>query len=193
MSCEDATPQAAGRGNEELVGYRVRRLRVARGLSARTVAARAGITPAYLSRLENDKVSPTVSTLTRVLQAIGASVGQLFTSETGPVVRAGQRRRLDSPGVVDYLVTPEDAQRLRVLETVIEPGAGSGKQSYQHSGEEECIVVLEGGLRVWLDEQLYELQAGDSITFACGRPHRWMNATSGTVRAIWVITPAGGY
>jgi transcriptional regulator with XRE-family HTH domain len=184
---------APAAGGEELIGHRVRRLRADRGLSARVVAARAGITPAYLSRLENDKVSPTVSTLTRVLQAIGVSVGQLFTSDAGPVVRAGERRRVDSRGVADYLVTPEDAQRLRVLETVIEPGAGSGEQSYHHSGDEECILVLEGGLRVWLDERLYELNAGDSITFACRRPHRWVNGTRTTARVIWVITPAGGY
>lgn len=171
----------------------MRKLRIDRGLSARAVAARAGITPAYLSRLENDKVSPTVSTLTRVLQAIGVSVGHLFKSEAGPVVRLGERRRVGSRGVADYLVTPEDAQRLRVLETVIEPGAGSGGQSYQHSGDEECILVLQGGLRVWLDEQPYELAAGDSITFACRRPHRWVNATGVTAKVIWVITPAGGY
>ena len=137
------------KAGDGLIGYRVRELRVANGMSAREVASRAGITPAYLSRLENDKVSPTVSTLTRVLQAMGVSAGQLFAADPGGelVVRAADRRRMDSKGVTDYLLTPEQARRLRVLETVIAPGSGSGAENYTHPGDEECVVVLDGALR----------------------------------------------
>jgi len=185
-----AEPDGAG-----LVGGRVRELRVGRGLSARVVAARAGITPAYLSRLENDKVSPTISTLTRVLQAIGVSAGQLFAAKEGDdlVVRASERRRVESQGVSDHLLTPDRAQRLRVLETVIAVGADSGAESYTHGGDEECVVVLEGGLRVWVDGRVHVLAAGDAITFACRRPHRWANGDSVPARVLWVVTPAGDY
>jgi transcriptional regulator with XRE-family HTH domain len=178
-----------------LVGRRVRELRTSRGLSARAVAARAGITPAYLSRLENDKVSPTISTLTRVLQAIGVPVSQVFTADAGTemVVRAAERRRIESQGVTDYLLTPESAQRLRVLETVIAAGADSGAESYTHAGDEECVVVLAGSLRLWVDEKQHDLAENDSITFACRRPHRWANPGTTPTRALWVITPAGGY
>lgn len=185
----------AGSDGEGLVGRRVRELRTGRGLSARLVAARAGITPAYLSRLENDRVSPTISTLTRVLQAIGVPVSQLFAADDGAemVVRAGERRLIESEGVTDYLVTPQGAQRLRVLETVIAAGADSGGGGYTHAGDEECVVVLSGALRVWVDDKPYDLAEGDSITFACRRPHRWANPGAEPARALWVITPAGGY
>jgi transcriptional regulator with XRE-family HTH domain len=184
---------SASPDSEGLVGRRVRELRTGRGLSARVVAARAGITPAYLSRLENDKVSPTISTLTRVLQAIGVPVSQLFAADNGAemVVRAGERRRIESEGVTDYLLTPQGAQRLRVLETVIAAGADSGGEGYIHADDEECVVVLAGALRVWVDGKPHDLAKGDSITFACRRPHRWANPGTESARALWVITPAG--
>jgi transcriptional regulator with XRE-family HTH domain len=185
----------AGPDGDGLVGRRVRELRTSRGLSARAVAARAGITPAYLSRLENDRVSPTISTLTRVLQAIGVPVSQLFTADAGTemVVRAGERRRIDSEGVTDYLLTPQSAQRLRILETVIAAEADSGGEAYTHPGDEECVVVLAGALRIWIDEKPHDLAEGDSITFACRRAHRWANPGAAPARALWVITPAESY
>jgi transcriptional regulator with XRE-family HTH domain len=187
---EEAPASPDGDG---LVGRRVRELRTGRGLSARVVAARAGITPAYLSRLENDKVSPTISTLTRVVQAIGVPVSQLFAAGAGAemVVRAAERRRIESEGVTDYLLTPQSAQRLRILETVIAAGAYSGGEGYTHAGDEECVVVLAGALRVWVDERPHDLAVGDSITFACRRPHRWANPGAEPTRALWVITPRG--
>lgn len=177
---------------DNLIGTRLRELRRARGLSARAVAERAGVTPAYLSRLENGHLSPTVSTLTRVVQAMGDSVASVFGTETaGPVVQKGARQLIRNRGVDDYLITPNRNGRLEVLETVIEPGAGSGSESYTHPGDEECILVLDGKLRVWLDEEEHSLEEGDSITYPCRVPHRWMNPTRRTTRVLWIITPAG--
>jgi len=181
---------------EGQVGNRVRRLRHARGLSARAVAVAAGVSPAYLSRLENGKVSPTVSTLTRVLAAMDESVARLFAAEgedIGPVVRRGDRRVVDNRGVQDYLVTPASAQRLKVMQTNVAVGAGSGAESYTHSGDEECILVLDGALRVWLGSVRYDLAEGDSITFPCRQEHRWVNDADAVTRVLWIITPGAGY
>lgn len=175
-----------------MVGARLRELRKARGLSAKEVAARAEVSGAYLSRLENGRISPTVSTLSRIVQAMGESVAQVFGADAkGPVVRKEDRRPVRNRGVDDYLVTPTRSGRLEVLETVIEPGAGSGKEDYSHPGDEECIFVLEGELRVWLEGVAHDLSLGDAITFSCRMQHRWENPSGSVARVLWIITPAG--
>ncbi len=133
--------------------------------------------PAYLSRLENGRLSPTVSTLTRVMQALGEPVSRVFGDDdlAGPVVRVQDRRVIRNRGVDDYLLSPTRSGRLEVIETIIQPGEGSGEPPYSHPGDEECIVVLEGTLRVWVDEDEYDLRPGDAITFPCRSPHRWEN------------------
>lgn len=176
------------------VGERLRRLRRARGMSAREVAERSGVSAAYLSRLENGKVSPTVSTLTRVVQAMGEAVAAVFGDETaGPVVRRADRQLIRNRGVDDYLLSPTRKGRLEVLETVVEPGASSGRTAYTHGGDEECVVVLDGTLHLWIDGEHYELHEGDASTFPCRTPHRWENPTGSPARLLWIITPAGGY
>lgn len=176
---------------DAMVGARLRKLRLSHGLSARELASRAGVSPSYLSRLENGRFSPTISTLTRVVQAMGETVGRLFGEDSdGPVVRSDARPIVRNRGVDDYLLTPTQAQRLQVLETHVGPKEGSGK-SYTHAGDEECILVLEGRLEVWLNGARYELDEGDAITFPCRTPHRWRNPDDEPAKVLWIITPPG--
>ena len=160
-------------------------------MPAQDLAAAARVSPSYLSRLEHGRFSPTVATLTRIMQALGVSVAEVFSdSDSGPLVRLFERRIVQHHGVRDAILTPARATRLEVLETVLDPGATSGDESYEHPGDEEMVVVLEGRLLMWLADQRYDMDQGDAITFPCRTPHRWSNPTDNPVRLLWVITPA---
>ena len=66
------------------VGPRLRQLREQKAMSAREVAELAGVSPAYLSRLENGRVSPTVATLARLVAAMGETMATLFQEPPRP-------------------------------------------------------------------------------------------------------------
>lgn len=174
------------------VGQRIRQLRLAHDLSSKQLAVRSGLTASYLSRIENGKVSPTVATLGKVVQAMGETFGSLFgdAQPEGPVVRARDRRPLHSHGVDDYRVTPSWASRLVVVESVIQAGQASGSEPHSHPGDEECVLVLDGQLTVWLDDREFRLDAGDSASYLCRLPHRWRNPGRRDSRVLWIITPA---
>jgi transcriptional regulator with XRE-family HTH domain len=120
------------------VGPRLRQLREQKGLSARQVAGLAGVTPAYLSRLENGRVSPTVASLARLVAAMGETMATLFQEPPGPretVVRRSDRHLMRSRGVLDSQVTPGWTTRLEILESLVEPGQGSSDSLHTHAGE----------------------------------------------------------
>lgn len=173
------------------LGARLRQLRLEKRISARELAGRAGVSPEYVSRLENGRVSPTVATLTKVMRALGEPVVRAFgnADNGGFVVRRDARPVLRNRGVEDQLLTPKTAAHLEVLETTIAPRAGSG-EAYAHPGDEEAIVVLSGRFRVWLNDEQYDLDAGDAITFPCTTPHRWLNPLETETTVLWVITPS---
>ena len=185
--------EAAPSGDGE-VGPRLRQLREQKGLSARQVAELAGLTPAYLSRLENGRVSPTVATLARLVAAMGETMATLFAEAPGeaqPVVRRGERHLLRSRGVLDSQVTPGWTKRLEILESQVDPGQGSSRTLHSHPGDEECVLVLEGELDLYLGSERLHLEIGDSATFDSRSPHRWRNpSASRQARVLWVITPA---
>jgi transcriptional regulator with XRE-family HTH domain len=175
------------------VGRRLRQMRESKAMRARDVADRAGVSPAYLSRLENGRVSPTVATLGRLVQAMGETIASLFEPTPGgdgTVVRSDQRQTMESRGVVDLRVTPAWATRLEILESVVAPGHGSSARLHTHGGEEECVLVLEGELDIWVGDQRHNLRQGDSATFHSRTPHRWRNPAQAESRVLWIITPA---
>jgi transcriptional regulator with XRE-family HTH domain len=175
------------------VGPRLRQLREQKGMSARRVAGLAGVSPAYLSRLENGRVSPTVATLARLVAAMGETMATLFSEPPGPdevVVRRDARHLMRSRGVLDSQVPPGWAQRLEILESLVEAGQGSSDSLHTHAGEEECVLVLEGELDLYLGSDRHRLLTGDSATFDSRTPHRWRNPSSEQARVLWVITPA---
>jgi mannose-6-phosphate isomerase-like protein (cupin superfamily) len=57
-----------------------------------------------------------------------------------------------------------------------------------HEGE-ECGIILEGELKVYIDEQVVLLEEGDSIYFDSTIPHRLENMGEIEVRAFWINTP----
>jgi transcriptional regulator with XRE-family HTH domain len=175
------------------VGPRLRLLREQKGMSARQVADLAGLTPAYLSRLENGRISPTVATLARLVAAMGETMATLFSEAPGAeqvVVRRADRHLMRSRGVLDSQVTPGWAKRLEILESLVDPGQGSSDGLHTHAGEEECVLVLEGELDLDLGPQRHHLEVGDSATFDSRTPHRWRNPSARPARVLWILTPA---
>jgi transcriptional regulator with XRE-family HTH domain len=192
-------PRASGAADapatELTVGRRLKRLRADDGRSLRELAADCGLSASHISAIERGLSRPSVATLQRLCAALGSSIvdvlgGNAAGSEPSPIVRASEAVpvQLDIAGV--------EILRLSVVETQLEPllfrlapGAGSG-EAYQHAGE-EFLHVLEGEFELTLDAALeYRLRAGDSMTFASTRPHRWRNPDRRrSCVLVWVNTP----
>lgn len=60
------------------VGQAIRLCRMQRGVSQRSIANRANCSVSYLSMLENNKRDPTLSTVTKIAEALHVPVGLLF-------------------------------------------------------------------------------------------------------------------
>lgn len=175
------------------LGARIRALRLARGETLRQLAAQAGVTESFLSQVERDVASPSIATLRRVAVALGLSIGEIL-DQVGPhgqLVRAAERRVVTYPGLAarDEFLTDGSGARLQVILSVIDPGGGTGAEAYAHESDEECLVVLEGSLDLWVGEEQYRLEAGDAIRYSSRVPHRNQNPGPGQARVLFVLTP----
>lgn len=72
----------------EVLGDRLRRLRQARGLTLTDVAARAGVSPQYLSEIERGRKDPSSEMLAAVAGALGYRVLELTSVVTGRISAA---------------------------------------------------------------------------------------------------------
>lgn len=172
------------------IGERLRHAREVSQLSLATVAERAGLTKGFLSRVEREAVSPSVSSLLKICEAIGIAAADVFAVPTAVVMRASDRPRATLPGsfVVDTLLTTASERKLTVLETVTGPEGSGGEELYSLPCETEVCYVVEGEIILVLDGSEYDLAAGDTVTFDGTVPHTW-RATSQSSRIIWILAP----
>jgi transcriptional regulator with XRE-family HTH domain len=178
---------------EPMIGASLRNVRRRRGQTLRQVAELAGVTESFLSQVERDIASPSIATLRRIAVALETSIGVILdgAGPHGQLVRAGDRRVVAYPGLMarDEFLTDGSGGRLQVILSVVEPGGGTGPEAYTHESDEECLIVLEGSLDLWVGTEQHRLEAGDAIRYSSRVAHRNQNPGPGAARILFVITP----
>lgn len=160
-------PSAKASPSRSGIGARMRARRKELKFSLQDLAGRTDLTASFLSLVERDRNQPSLASLRRIADAL--QVPPFFfahTNDKNPVVRHDDRVRLtfSNNGVTSELLVPSLRGRLEVFITRARPSAGNIATPPNHDTE-ECILVMEGHLRVKLTSGEYLLEAGDSITF----------------------------
>ncbi|MGH8869228.1 MAG: helix-turn-helix domain-containing protein [Actinomycetes bacterium] len=107
--------------------------------------------------------------------------------EASYVVRRHDRAAIDiASGVRWERLTPRTLRDVEFLELVYSPRAESNSTLYQHPGT-EMVLVLSGELDIYVGFERYHLGPGDSMHFPSMRPHRYVNPTDRTTRAVTTI------
>lgn len=179
--------------NDFPIGASLRAARKRRDMTLRAVAAEAGVTESFLSQAERDIASPSIATLRRIAGALGMTIGQILdgAASNGQLVRAADRRVVDYPSLRarDEFLTDGSGGRLQVILSTIQPGGGTGAEAYSHESDEECLIVLEGRLDLWVGDDEYRLESGDAIRYSSRLPHRNRNPGPSSARILFVLTP----
>jgi transcriptional regulator with XRE-family HTH domain len=179
------------------IGARLKHARLVNHMRLKDVAESAGCSESMLSKIENERAIPSLTTLHRLCKALNLSVSTLLSSDTADpwtIMRPEQRKTIGhskaagSEGVLAEILVPSaEGRLLEGFLVVIEPG-GHTNGTLQHKGEEVGFVV-EGQLELTLNNEKHLLRAGDSFYFPSDLPHAYRNPGKTRMRAVWINTP----
>jgi transcriptional regulator with XRE-family HTH domain len=174
------------------VGGKLRAMREERGLSIRALARASGISANALSVIERGKSSPSVSTLYKVTDALGVPITALFRTETKRVnvvfKKADERTRVSfQRGLWEDLGGERFSGRVEPFAITLESGTTSGPYPMIHSGH-EFVICLRGQLEYQVENELYLLEAGDTLLFTSNLKHRWRNPGNTVTNAVFVLS-----
>jgi transcriptional regulator with XRE-family HTH domain len=185
-------------------GASLKHLRKTNGWTLADVSKRTGIPPSTLSRIENDRVSPTYDLLARLSQGLSVDVAQLVSSVEPPAMAPAEqqgRRSLNRLGdgeliemsnhTLRYLST--DMLRKQVTPILCEYRARTLEEfgDFMHHAGEEFLFVLEGAVE--LHTEYYApviLKAGESIYFDSRMGHAYLAHGPGVCRALSINVTA---
>jgi quercetin dioxygenase-like cupin family protein len=139
-------------------------------------------------------VSPSISVLKSIANALGVKIVDLFTVDGGEdhvIVRNGEGCEIKYPrgdASITLLVRNLEGKNMEPLLKVLEPKTGSDGL-YSHTGSQEFGYVLSGAFDLMIEENVYTLRKGDSFYFNSSRPHGFINNGEEDALILWVISP----
>lgn len=181
---------------------RIKKIRLAKGMSLREISQKAGLSENYLSQVEKGKANPSIGTIKKITDALALPFIALLINEENnkqpisqksnkvKIVKANERKTLIYPGSrrKASLLSPDLQGKLEVILTVEEPETENNEEWYSHEGE-EFGLILEGTYEVTVEDKIYKLDEGDSICFSSHLLHKMRNSGNKPSKTIWVITP----
>ena len=161
------------------------------------VADAAGCSESLVSKIENNKLNPSLQVLNKLCSVLKIDLADLFNSqnEDYPVVtRAGQRSVIEvdplrrGHGILMERVIPyAKGHLLQSNIHVVAPGSSSfGLIS--HEGEEVGYLIA-GEIELFVGDKAYQLSAGDTFCFRSEVGHGYSNRSTAEARILFVNTP----
>ena len=175
------------------VGERIRELREQKGFSLRKVADMAQVSASLMSQIETAKVDPSLSTLRKIAVALDMPLFYfVLENHNRPtvMVKRGERRKVVFPNAgLEYEIIHSDLlKKMGIMIGTLARGGATSEELMDHPGE-ECLVILEGVMRVQVGEESIQLEAGDSFYFDSSIPHRLYNEQKQECKFYLIITP----
>ena len=177
------------------IGDRLREVRKANKLSQRQLAQMSGVTNGMISLIEQNSASPTVASLTKILDALAMSLADFFAPSPNIdqpyIYRAKDQFDIkaanDAHGADDnnitYRVIGSSKAPIEIIHEIYEPSADDAQELYTHNGF-EAGMVIEGEIEITIENKTYILNEGDGFSFPSNLPHCFRNIGNSRARIV---------
>lgn len=177
------------------LGEKIKAIRMEKGWSLKNLSDRSGISAAAIHKIESNGITPTITTMMKISDALGKKISNFV--EEGPgdkdvcLINSNERKPvftfkkgLDLQGISakqygEFIMTAAYA--------TVKVGASSGKKSMSHRGE-ELVYCLQGRMRFEVNKKTYDLRPGDSLHFRTHLDHKWKNIGKVPAKLLWVLS-----
>lgn len=174
------------------IGNKIRRLRLQRGLTQEELADRCELSKSFISLLERDLTSPSLDTLSGLLETLGSDLPTFFREQDEKLVFGAEDIFVkEDPeimkGMIRWLIPSAQKNQMEPILVEMAPG-GETAEDDPHEGE-EFGYVLAGTIKIVLGDRAERVRKDESFYFRPNAPHKLVNAGKSTCRVLWVSTP----
>ncbi|MFQ6111504.1 MAG: helix-turn-helix domain-containing protein, partial [Nitrospinota bacterium] len=157
-------------------------------------AEKSGVSPAGVYKIETNGMTPTITTLMKLANALEKRVSYFIEQEDSRaevefIPRDGRRVILKNEmGTNERIAGTLKGAKLDGSYKIIEPGSRSGSCVSSKAGE-ALVYCLRGELDFEVQGKSYHLREGDVIHHKTDLPHSWQNRGMTAAHILTVSTP----
>lgn len=172
------------------IGAKIKELRIINGLTQEELADRAELTKGYISQIERNHTSPSISTLEDILLALGVTPEEFFRNTTNEQIVFGsedyfEKVDRDLNNKIEWIIPNAQKNAMEPIFMTFGTG-GSSYPDNPHEGEEFGYVV-SGEIIIHIGDKIYRAKSGESFYYKADRTH-YITSKKGA-KVIWVSTP----
>lgn len=172
------------------IGSKIKRLRIANQLTLEELANRSELTKGFLSQVERNLTSPSITTLEDILEALGTTLHDFFSeTQEEQIVFKKEDYFVNTQDdyEISYIVPNAQKNDMEPIMITLEPG-GQYIEEEPHEGE-EFGYVLSGAIYLHLGDKKVKVRKGESFYFKPKANHYISNAGKISAKVIWISTP----
>lgn len=172
------------------IGLKLKELRILKGLTQEELADRAELSKGFISQLERNLTSPSIATLTDILQCLGTTLGEFFNETPEEQIvfgRADYFEKTDSElkNEIKWIIPNAQKNVMEPIMLTLDPG-GETYPDNPHEGE-EFGYVLQGTVTIHLGNKIHKAKKGESFYFVPDKKH-YLTSKAGAM-ILWVSSP----
>lgn len=177
------------------IGARLRAVRKEKGWTLEALASKSGLSIGFLSQVERDLTTLSIVSLSAICRALSVPIESLFSSSRpigeapSAVTRADQQLHIQIGGSpITYRYLSGQLPDLPIEELLIaEFPPHCDQQGSSHEGQ-EFGYVLRGSLVLNVQDEQYELTAGDSYRVAASQSHGYRTSAAEGADVLMAVT-----
>lgn len=172
------------------IGLKLKELRILKGLTQEELADRAELSKGFISQLERNLTSPSIATLTDILQCLGSTLSEFFYEPPEEQIVFGksdyfEKYEPELKNNIKWIIPNAQKNRMEPILLTLEAG-GETYPDTPHEGE-EFGYVLQGTVTIHLGGNTYRAKKGESFYYTADKQHRLSSKSGATL--IWISSP----
>jgi transcriptional regulator with XRE-family HTH domain len=174
------------------IGEKIRRLRIQNSLTQEELADRSELTKGFISQLERDLTSPSITTLVDILEGLGTNLQEFFNENVEEKIVFSKDDAFETENeelkyTLNWVIPNAQKNKMEPILIELKPG-GRSKEDSPHEGE-EFGYVISGGISLYIGSKKYRVRKGESFYYKANSNHYIANEGKTKASVIWVSTP----
>ena len=169
------------------IGNKLKELRVLKGLTQEELADRSELSKGFISQLERNLTSPSITTLMDILQCLGTSIGEFFNEAPDEQIVFGKqdyfvKEDTEYKNEIKWIIPNAQKNTIEPIYLTLQAG-GSTCPDTPHEGE-EFGYVLQGAVSIHLGNKTYKAKKVESFYYTADKTHFLARKNGATL--MWV-------
>ena len=169
-----------------LLGNTIRQARLDNHMTQEELADRAELSKGFISQLERNLTSPSISTLTDILQCLGTDLKEFFNEEEDSQIVFTkddffEKKDDELHNKIEWIIPNAQKNEMEPIRLTLEP-YGSIYPDLPHEGE-EFGYILSGSIVIHLGNRTFKAKKGESFYITPNQNHYITASEKSTMRS----------